>query len=135
MLTAMSPRVNTPSVYYDLVEHEPVPVDFEGWAQACERRTNEITQMGVDPWRVARTEFAGGAVLSTVFLGIDHGWGFVRPPVLFETMLFGSELRDGIPIGDDLGQWRYSTWDQAIEGHAAIAALFDEQANARDDAD
>ena len=68
-----------------------------------------------DPWRVARTDFPGGRELSTVFLGIDHNLIGEGPPVLFETMLFGST--DGSEE-----QWRWTTWDQAAAGHAAIVA-------------
>lgn len=50
--------------------------------------------------------------LSTVFLGIDHGAGFSRDPVLFETMIFGGQ-RDG-------EQYRYSEIDKAIEHHACL---------------
>jgi len=46
--------------------------------------------------------------VSTVFLGIDHGFG-EGPPVLFETMVFGGEF--------DQEQERYCTWDQAEKGH------------------
>ncbi len=56
-----------------------------------------------------------GAVVSTIFLGIDHSFSFLGgPPVLFETMVFGGAL--------DGEQARYCTWDQAIEGHAVMVA-------------
>ena len=61
--------------------------------------------------RVAVTEWDGTQV-STVFLGLDHGFG--GPPLLFETMIFGGEY--------DLHCWRYSTWDEAVAGDAAIVA-------------
>jgi len=48
--------------------------------------------------------------ISTVFLGSDHGfWEKDKPPVLFETMVFG-----GPNQGD---QRRYCTWDEAVKGH------------------
>ena len=46
--------------------------------------------------------------VSTVFLGVDHAI-IGKTPLLFETMIF-SEIRE-------LGQFRYSTIAQAIEGH------------------
>lgn len=49
--------------------------------------------------------------LSTVFLGIDHGW-FNDGPVLFESMIFGGQ-RDG-------EQYRYKNIDQAIKFHDKI---------------
>ena len=39
---------------------------------------------------VARTKM-GDAEVSTVFLGLDHNWSHVGPPVLWETMIFGGE--------------------------------------------
>lgn len=48
--------------------------------------------------------------VSTVFLGIDHSFGF-GPPLLFETMVFGK----GGWIERDCG--RYSTWLEAEVGH------------------
>lgn len=52
--------------------------------------------------------------VSTVFLGIDHGFGFSERPVLFETMVFGGLF--------DQEQWRYCTWDEAAAGHKAVVA-------------
>jgi hypothetical protein len=45
--------------------------------------------------------------VSTVWLVIDHSWQ--DPPLLFETMIFGGQL--------DQDQWRYTTIEQAVEGH------------------
>ncbi len=47
--------------------------------------------------------------ISTVFLGIDHSFGGGLP-LLFETMIFGGE--------HDEYQQRYSTWEDAENGHA-----------------
>lgn len=55
---------------------------------------------------VDKTE-KGDIKVSTVFLGLDHGMGNL--PILFETMIFGGE--------NDEEQWRYSTWEEAEEGH------------------
>jgi hypothetical protein len=60
--------------------------------------------------RVALDEI-NGVTVSTVFLGLDHGHGSGEP-VLFETMVFGGAL--------DEEQERYTTWDAAEEGHAAM---------------
>lgn len=57
-------------------------------------------------------------LVSTVFLGLDHGIGY---PLLFETMVF-----DQSPTSDrpwtDLDAQRYSTRDVALAGHAAMLA-------------
>lgn len=51
--------------------------------------------------------------ISTVFLGLDHGFGESQP-VLFETMVFGGDL--------DQEQERYHTWDEAEAGHKEMVA-------------
>ena len=56
--------------------------------------------------------------VSTVWLGLDHGWGD-GPPLIFETMIFCH----GHKCSLDEEQWRYSTEVQAVEGHAAAVAL------------
>ncbi len=55
-----------------------------------------------------------GQRVSTVFLHFDHGWNWDadNAPILCETMIFGGE--------HDESMWRYSTWDQAKEGHDKI---------------
>ena len=50
-----------------------------------------------------------------MFVGIDHNWSGVGPPILFETMTFSRHGDE-----DERDQVRYATWDQAIAGHAAM---------------
>lgn len=59
--------------------------------------------------RVARTviDDTGGIFVSTVFLGINHGFG--GRPLWFETMIFGGPHTNY--------QDRYETWDEAHAGH------------------
>jgi len=52
-----------------------------------------------------------GKLVSTVFLGLDHQFGS-GPPLVFETMVFHD--------GDGREEWRYSTWDAAVAGHARV---------------
>lgn len=65
--------------------------------------------------RVARTTIASAADVahaydvSTVWLGIDHGFG-IGPPVIFETMVFGDTM-------GDLACERYITEAAARRGH------------------
>lgn len=49
--------------------------------------------------------------VSTVWLGLDHNY-FGGSPLLLETMVF-----DGPCGGRDIYCERYSTWDEAVEGH------------------
>ena len=55
--------------------------------------------------------------VSTVWLGLDHGFGMGGPPLIFETMIFGDH---GV---SDHGQWRYSTEQAARQGHAEAVFL------------
>lgn len=67
----------------------------------------------IDKRRVAETT-VGHAWVSTVFLQSDHGFGN-GPPMLFETLVFGGDH-------DDLMR-RYTTWDEAVAGHAEVVKL------------
>lgn len=65
---------------------------------------------------VARTELSNGTVISTVFLVFDHGFGGPTP-LIFETMVFDQDW-------EDLTTIRYSTVEEAREGHAAAVREF-----------
>ena len=52
-----------------------------------------------------------GTTISTVFLCLDHSHG--GTPLFFETMTFSKHAS-----GKD--QRRYSTWDEAVAGHAQM---------------
>jgi hypothetical protein len=63
--------------------------------------------------RQVRDSFQGDVRVSTIFTGLDHAFGFGRPR-LFETMVF---------IGHaGVDTERYSTWQEAEEGHARLVA-------------
>lgn len=92
-------------MWYKLVGKIPTPVD-------------DIREVNFDDHAartVARDEIDGIAI-STVFLGLDHGFG--GESLFFETMIFGGE--------HDESQWRYATWEQAEIGHAKAVALVKE---------
>lgn len=87
--------------YYLLEGKTPVKVaDCLTWATSP-KNTAETR-------RVNLTKLDDEVTISTVFLGLDHSWGG-GPPLLFETMIFGGPHSDY--------QERYSTWDEAEEGH------------------
>ena len=77
--------------------------DRDKWARWFEKGSHHV----------ARTMTARRFFISTVFLGIDHQWG-KGPPLLFETMVFERSKNT------DLDMKRYSTWDEAEAGHAAL---------------
>jgi hypothetical protein len=86
----------------DFYDPDGRPIELLEWAQMFESDR-----------RVAH-DHAGGYRVSTVWLGLDHQLIPGAPPLIFETMLFGK----GKPRDQD--QFRYSTLEQAREGHAAI---------------
>lgn len=86
------------SGYYDRAGN---PMTLGEWAEKFE--DNEYK-------RVVATE-VGDARVSTVWLGLDHGWNG-EAPVIFETMIFDGPY--------DEHQWRYSTEADAVAGHERI---------------
>lgn len=94
-------------LYY--AEDEPgvlTPIDHAEFARRFE----------VENRRVAWTELPGGAVVSTVWLGIDHQYG-AGPPLVYETMVFASRHDWGGEY-----QRRYTYRAEAIAGHAEVVA-------------
>ena len=94
-------------IHYILNGHEVVPTtSLEEWAiwfnQADELR------------RVAFSVIDEGLEVSTIFLGVDHRFIGEGPPLVFETMVFRG--------GDPQMTWRYSTWEEAEEGHKSIVS-------------
>lgn len=63
--------------------------------------------------QVLATKVGPEAVVSTVFLGLDHNYGD-GPPILFESMVFGGE--------HDSFQMRYCTMEEAKSGHEYIVS-------------
>ncbi len=77
----------------------PVPCDnLLEWAEWFEKADRHVA-----------VDMIEGVRISTVFLGLDHNFGFNDYPILFETMCFGGQY-------DQEGE-RYSTWEQAVVGH------------------
>jgi hypothetical protein len=84
--------------YYILIDRLPVAVDMMTWARWCQDHDRSI----------ARDEI-GNAVVSTVFLGLNHNMRMSGEPILFETMIFGGPL--------DQAQWRHRSYDEAERYH------------------
>ena len=83
---------------YILIGRKPVQVSLLHWGIWFENARNRI---------VKKTALPGGVEVSTVFLGLNHGYG--GRLLLFETMIFA---------GDAGGYCdRYATYDEALAGH------------------
>ena len=89
--------------------HEVVPCpDLAQWAAQYE--DSESRRVGLDK--------LGPYSVSTVFLGLDHG--FRGPPLWFETMLFSEKTGKAVALNY---QTRYTTWAEAEEGHRTVVQL------------
>jgi ribosome-associated toxin RatA of RatAB toxin-antitoxin module len=85
--------------FYRLVDRVPVRCTLAEFATAMQDDANRIiAQATIKELQI-----------STVFTGINQNWD-EGAPILFETMVFG--------LPDDLQpQWRFSTYDEAMEIH------------------
>lgn len=90
------------------------------WLANLDPVTHEVVSCSPDDlnWHISARRVAltkvGGCEVSTVFLGMDHGFGESRPQ-WFETMVFGP--------GHEDYQERYETWDEAVAGHERAVKL------------
>lgn len=73
-----------------------------------------VDENGVEYKRIGYDQF-GDTEVSTVWLGLDHGYSRRGAPVIFETMIFGG------PLSDET--WRYCTEEQARMGHTLISNM------------
>lgn len=82
----------------------------------CEDHTEWVLRFNSINRYVDLTE-KDNIVVSTVFLGMDHGFSISQPnqPILFETMVFGDM--------HDTKVRRYSTWGEAVKGHREMCEL------------
>ncbi len=101
--------------YYD---RRGNPIDPWGWVELAKDDTYR---------RVALTALTEDIEVSTVWLGLDHGFGRPGPPLIFETMIF-TRLDEptvlwGITLTHDGGEtWRWPTEEAALAGHDRIVA-------------
>ena len=78
---------------------------------------------------IERTEVSADIEVSTVFLGLDHGYGMEEQPVLFETMVFRRLpqpkkrlIGDGQIDFEGAEMFRWCTEADARRAHAIIVA-------------
>ena len=99
--------------YYILVKHTPVACNIEIWSNWFKNNTRTIRHNVIRrPKTLVITE---EIVISTVFLGLNHAYRAEDDPILFETMIFGGK--------DDQYCERYTTWNDAIQGHRRIVKM------------
>lgn len=86
--------------YYILDGKTPVKCGLMEWAKWFGNNDRKVNHTVI-----------GKITISTVFLGIDHSFGFEGEwlPILFQTMVFEGKMDGAIA--------RYSSWEQAEEGH------------------
>lgn len=89
-------------MHYD---KDGLPISVQSFGVLMQSPTYRIVQ---------NDEALDGAWISTVWLGLDHGFGSGKKKI-FETMVFSG--KDNSHIEE---QYRYSTFAEAVKGHAAI---------------
>jgi len=87
--------------YLDPVTHEVIP-----WAEHFSNHVDYLEWVNASECQLFSTTI-GLARVSTVFLGLDHGWD--GRLAVFETLVFGGK--------NDGDMRRYSTYDEAKVGH------------------
>jgi hypothetical protein len=90
------------------------PISMRQWGELRERGLDPDGHYGPNSYVRIGEDEVGEAKVSTVWLGMDHGWDRGDPdyrPVIFETMIFGTD-------DDDHPMMRYCTEEEAIRGHA-----------------
>lgn len=108
-------------LYYVLDGTTPRAIDdtnldeLLAWAQWMQKRDRFL----------ARDDLADGTVISTSFIGTDMSVLHLGAPMLFETMVLDDPVNDPGALGaKKQAQWRYATWEQAMEGHARVVATY-----------
>jgi hypothetical protein len=92
-------------------DNQPVPADDTlEWAKWIEMEERRIGKTQIDD--------SGDVWVSTVFLGMDHNFSMQGPPVLWETMVFGSEHEELKDLCE-----RYTSYADAKAGHERIVEL------------
>jgi hypothetical protein len=88
-------------------------IDLTEWGQLFQNKD----------YKILKQESVGDYWVSTVWLGLDHGWGESRP-LIFETMIFWQGTPGVVESYLDIEQERYSTEAEAFEGHKRWVARY-----------
>jgi len=94
-------------LYFD---RQGKPISLEDWA----------SKFGDRGYKTVAYLQEGDILISTVWLGLAHGFGFGfgKRPLIFESMVFGGPF--------DQLQWRYSSEEEARRGHDILVRAFRE---------
>jgi len=105
------------SSFYD---RDGSPLELLEWGMKME---------DVDYKRVAldifENRFGHQTRVSTVWLGSNHNFDESGPPLIFESMAFDDDNKHetmGCEFSEDIDMERYTTLEQAQEGHRAMVA-------------
>lgn len=91
-----------------LYDRQGKPMTMQEWA----------FKFGDVDYKCVAQHWVRGWMVSTVWLGLDHGFGYTGAPLIFETMVFppGDEAGGRSTWADEYGE-RYSTEAEARAGH------------------
>lgn len=76
----------------------------------------------IKQWYIPRRN-APTVMVSTIWLGMDHGFGRHDKPVIFETGVF-EVSKDGQRIGTELEMYRYDSEEEALREHDVIVLRY-----------
>jgi hypothetical protein len=89
---------------FEMSDHYDIdgnPITMDEWTELFRDKSKKIL----------RKTSVGSLEVSTVWLGLDHGFG-ASPPLIFETMIFGGGLNNPC--------WRWTNKHDAVTGHHAV---------------
>lgn len=96
-------------VYWDDIDRPFLGIYDRGGNPISMRTWARLLEFGGRAYKAVRQEQVGEYWVSTVWLGFDHSFRD-GPPLIFETMVFKGSW-------EDLDMDRYSTEEEAVEGH------------------
>lgn len=115
------PRMKRPGGKYILNDAgEPIPCDdlllWGAWMESGDRILKQDFVEGEERTvTILGRQRRQRVGVSTVFLGLDHSFSETGPPVLWESMVFGTSM--------DGEMRRYSSREAALKGHAELVQL------------
>ena len=92
-------------MWYILKYKKPIKATIEEYSKWISKNPKQ---------KVVKQELINDSKVSTVFLGLDHGWEN-NVPILWETMIFGGK--------EDMYQDRYTSYKEALVGHEKAVNL------------